>query len=100
MTIDGLLRDYIAAGFVPEAFWRLTPRLYLTHMEGAAKRLSRERELVWFGAMLPRLRKPIPLETFVGGAPDRAARVQQFHAAWDRIDRALARHEHRPDHQG
>ncbi|MFD2173977.1 hypothetical protein [Rhodobacter lacus] len=86
------MRDYTAAGFEPGAFWGLTPRLLTIHLEGAAKRLQRERELVWFSAMLPHLQKTIPLERFVGLPEDRHDRVKRFHAAWDRIDRALARH--------
>ncbi|MFC3059516.1 hypothetical protein [Paenirhodobacter populi] len=63
-------------------------------MEGAAIRLEREREMVWFSAMLPYLERPVTLKAFVGRkeAPkSRAARVKAFHAAWDRIDRALGR---------
>ncbi|KEP68436.1 hypothetical protein DL1_11955 [Thioclava dalianensis] len=63
----------------------------MVEMEGAAKRLERERELVWWGAMLPHLEKPISLESFIGRQPDRAERVRRFNAAWDKIDRALAR---------
>lgn len=63
-------------------------------MEGAAIRLERDRELVWFGAMLPYLSKPVKLKDFVGKkeAPkSRAERIKEFHAAWDRIDKALSR---------
>ena len=63
-------------------------------MEGAALRLEREREMVWWGAMLPHLKKTPDLKTFVGRvdvARTRAERVRQFHAAWDKIDRALGR---------
>lgn len=57
-------------------------------------RLERERELVWWGAMLPHLKKPVPLDKFVGHrevAKSRAERVKAFHAAWDKVDRALGR---------
>lgn len=60
-------------------------------MQGAARRMQRERELVWFGAMLPHFKQPIPLDKFVGGPVDDTARVRDFHDAWDRVDRALAR---------
>lgn len=81
----------MAAGFDPSSFWTLTPRLFLAHMEGAAKRLARERELVWFGAMLPHLKEPVTLEKFVGMKPDNRERVRRFHRTWDKIDRALSR---------
>lgn len=82
-------------GLDPARFWNLTPRLFLIEMEGAAMRLQREREMVWWGAMLPHMKKPVPLNKFVGHmevAKSRADRVKAFHAAWDRIDKALARH--------
>ena len=63
-------------------------------MEGAALRMEREREMVWFGAMLPHLKKPVPRDKFVGKAPlpmSRPERVRAFHAAWDKVDRALGR---------
>lgn len=37
--------DYIAAGFDPAAFGRLTPRLYQLHMNGAIKRIERDADL-------------------------------------------------------
>lgn len=61
-------------------------------MDGAALRIERERELVWWGAMLPHLKKPVPLRDFIGHRDvprSRAERVKQFHADWDKIDRAL-----------
>lgn len=63
-------------------------------MEGAALRMQRDREMVWWGAMLPYMKKPVALKDFVGHvdiARSRAERAKQFHAAWDRIDRALSR---------
>lgn len=68
-------------------------------MDGAALRIERERELVWWGAMLPHLKKPVSLKDFVGRreiAKSRAERVRDFHAAWDKIDRALGRGNARP----
>ena len=35
----------MAAGFDPDAFWRLTLRLYDLHMQGAVKRIERETEI-------------------------------------------------------
>lgn len=81
-------------GLDPARFWEITPRLFLVEMEGAALRIEREREMVWWGAMLPHLKKPISLKDFVGHsdfARSREDRVRQFHAAWDKIDRALGR---------
>ncbi len=63
-------------------------------MEGAALRLEREREMIWWGAMLPHLKKSVDLKTFVGHrevAKTKAERVREFHRAWDMIDRALGR---------
>lgn len=88
------MQNYIGAGLDPARFWDITPRLYLIEMEGVGLRLRRERELVWWGAMLPHLDKPRSLEDFVtppDPAKSRADRVRQFHAAWDKIDAALAR---------
>jgi hypothetical protein len=35
-------------------------------MEGAAARLERERAMVWWGAMMPRLRNPPSFSEFTG----------------------------------
>ncbi|WP_142662783.1 hypothetical protein [Paracoccus laeviglucosivorans] len=59
-------------------------------LDGAADRVRRDRENVWFGAMLPHLEKPIELRAFMGEKPDPRARAKRFHEVWDRIDRALA----------
>lgn len=62
---------YIAAGLSAERFWGLTPRLYLTEMEGARMRIKRERALVWSGAMLARVEKPPTLAQFLEDAPEK-----------------------------
>lgn len=63
-----MLADYISAGFDPDAFWRLTPRLYLVHMRGAAARREieqSEREwLAWHIAGLSRMQKLPRFEQF------------------------------------
>ena len=82
---------YISAGLPPSRFWEITPRLLAAEMAGARIRQERERELVWFGAMMPRLKNPPTLEKFVGRARSETGRVRNFHSAWDRIDAALAR---------
>lgn len=61
---------YIAAGFPAERFWTITPRLYVTEMEGARLRIKRERALVWAGAMLGRMDKPPTLAQFIEDAPE------------------------------
>jgi len=73
----------------PARFWDLTPRLLTLEFRGAALRIRRERELVWMGAMLPLMKKPVALDQFLGGPVDNRDRVDRFHAAWDRVDRAL-----------
>lgn len=40
--------------------------------------------------MLPHLKKPVPLDKFMGGPVDERDRVQRFHEVWDKIDKALA----------
>lgn len=59
----------MAAGFDPDAFWRLTPRLYLIHMEGARKRMEREAKdtawAVWHVAALGRVKKMPRLNQFM-----------------------------------
>lgn len=82
---------YVAAGLDPARFWEITPRLLDMEFRGAKARSRRERELVWFGAMLPHLKKSVSLEEFLGAAGDQTDRAKQFHAAWDRAYRALRR---------
>jgi len=64
-----LLKNYIAAGFDPAAFWGLTPREYAIHLEGAELREQRARSLVWWTAMMPHMKKPPSFEKFVGLQP-------------------------------
>jgi len=75
----------------PARFWQITPRLLEIEIRGVKQRLKRERELVWWGAMLPHMTKPVPLEVFLGQPVNEAARVRKFHAAWDKVDRAMRR---------
>lgn len=37
-------------------------------------------------------RVPPTLSEFLGDPTDHATRAAKFHAAWDKVDRALARH--------
>lgn len=73
----------------PARFWEITPRLLDLEFKAAKARIRRERELVWWGAMLPNLKQPVALDKFIGGPADEISRVRQFHDAWDRIDRSL-----------
>lgn len=59
------MKQYIAAGLDPARFWELTPRLYVVEMEGAADRGKVERAMIWYGAMLPHLKKPPSFDDFV-----------------------------------
>lgn len=47
--------------------------------------------MIWWGAMLPYLKKPFPLDKFAGTDQSPKERVQAFHSAWSKIDQALAR---------
>lgn len=40
-----LLSEYVAAGFCPDRFWTLTPRLFVIHMRAARQRVSLEIEM-------------------------------------------------------
>ena len=59
-------------------------------MDGAAERMRHERAMVWWGAMLPYLKKPPKFEEFTGQKKNRVNDLQACIAAWDRIDRALS----------
>lgn len=37
-----MYRNYIAAGFSPDGFWTLTPRLYAVHLDAAMARMKIE----------------------------------------------------------
>lgn len=50
----------------PARFWEITPRLYHTEMNGAARRIERERSHVWWSAMMPHLKKPPSHDEFCG----------------------------------
>lgn len=61
----------MAAGFDPERFWGLTPRLYLTHMQGARSRIEMQaradRVLAYNVAALTRTKKMPSPRDFIGG---------------------------------
>ena len=58
--------EYIGAGLPPERFWDITPRLYITEMQGARKLLERQQseriETAWITAALTRAKKMPPLD--------------------------------------
>jgi len=60
-------------------------------MEGAQDRLRNDRAMIWWGAMLPHLKKPPSFDKFVGQSENRVRDVAACVAAWDRVDRALSR---------
>jgi hypothetical protein len=60
-------------------------------MAGAGERIKRERAMVWWGAMMPHMKEPPKFEAFTGYKPDRADELKRWLAAWDKVDRALAR---------
>lgn len=78
-------------GLPPDRFWDITLRLALLEIDAAEARLRRDREMVWWGAMLPHLKERPTLEKFAGYPIDNAERIRRTHAAWDKIDAALAR---------
>jgi hypothetical protein len=76
-----MLEGYVSAGFSPELFWGLTPRMYLVHMRGARVRLEREQSerawLAWHTAYLPRLKKPINLTELSSG------KAEPIYKSWE-----------------
>ena len=86
------MKHYIAAGFDPARFWGITPRLYALEMQGAVMRDQREKALVYWGAMLPNMKKPPTFEQFTGYQPSRAERIKRWVEAWDKADASLRRH--------
>jgi len=68
----------VSAGFDGNAFWSLTPRLYLAHMSGAKQRFEREHKdqawLVWHIAALSRSEKIPDFKQFVGGGAGKVER--------------------------
>lgn len=75
---------YVASGLPPDRFWTLTLRLYATEMRGAAERTKHERALVWWGAMMPLMKKKPGFDEFVGIKKARPVRRdwEQELAAW------------------
>lgn len=92
------MRDYVAAGFDPSAFWALTPRLYSVHMEGALARIERDVEMAnrqaWntaaltgaaFGGKMPPFEKVFGRKITHGRPQSPAVVEAQLHAlaaAW------------------
>ena len=53
---------------------------------------QREKALVYWGAMLPNMKKPPTFEQFTGYQPSRAERIKRWVEAWDKADASLRRH--------
>lgn len=62
-------------------------------MRGAEKRAEIERSLIWWGAMMPNLKRPPTFQEFTGGKTDKRADLRACIAAWDKIDAALRRNK-------
>jgi hypothetical protein len=81
-----MLEAYVSVGFDPDQFWRLTPRLYVSHMQGARKRLEREHNerawLSWHTAYLPKLKKPVGLQELITGVESKPRPWEEQLAAW------------------
>lgn len=83
-----MLESYISAGLPPGRFWKITPRLYLTEMRGAAARLDREHNerawAAWHAAYLPMAKRSVPLsDLLVGKKPKPVMSWQDQLAAWE-----------------
>lgn len=63
MRFEDMRSAWIQAGFVPEDFWRATPRTYILDMEAYAAReardMKKQKSLAWLNAVLP-LQKRVP----------------------------------------
>jgi hypothetical protein len=58
-------------------------------MAGAVERDRRARAFVWWGAMMPLMKKPPLFHEFTGTKANRKSDLAACIAAWDRVDRAL-----------
>jgi hypothetical protein len=85
------LRTWIAAGGDPGRFWDLTPRLFALEMDGMAERRRLARGDLWWGAMLPHLKRAPSFNEFVGTTPQRQRSVADCVAAWEKVQAAMMR---------
>lgn len=83
-----MLEAYVSAGLPPGRFWKITPRLYLHEMKGAAARLDREYQdrawLAWHAAYLPSFKRK-PSLAQLQGTTKKPAKVKPWQAqlaAW------------------
>jgi hypothetical protein len=86
-----MLESYVSAGLPPGRFWKITPRLYMTEMRGAAARIDREHnELAWAAwhiAFLPRAKRAPALSDMIVG-PKRTAKAKPWQeqlSAWEAL---------------
>ena len=76
----------------PARFWDITPRLLALEFKGISIKQRQARELVWLGAAMSRTDRTLPTYgEFMGIPVDRVERAAMVNAAWDRVDKALAR---------
>lgn len=68
-----MLSAHVAAGFDPEAFWDLTPRLYLLHMQARARQADQAARdatsAAWLTAALVRAAKLPKLSRLLKAPP-------------------------------
>lgn len=85
----------MAAGLPSAEFWIQTPGLYALHLRGVAaaeeRRAMEIRSAAYLTALLIRQQTLPPAQDWITGKRDRAAEIQRWTAAWDRIDAAFAR---------
>lgn len=87
-------RAHVEAGFAPDQFWGLSPRLYLHQMRAAAARArSRAQErawLAWHSGALAREGVKLPDPRQFIGAADKPRRARQDRATLQAMCDALA----------
>ena len=66
-----MLESYVSAGLPPGRFWKISPRLYMIEMRGAAARLDRDHNerawAAWHIAYLPMAKRAVPLSDLLVG---------------------------------
>jgi len=60
-------------------------------MEGAAEKAKSDRAMIWWGAMMPLMKKPPDYEKFTGYVPDKREVLRRFVEAWDKVEAGLRR---------
>lgn len=84
-----MLESYVSAGLPPGRFWKITPRLYMSEMRGAAARITREHNdlawAAWHIAYLPKAKRMVPLADLQAAEPKekRIATWQNQLSQWE-----------------